>query len=926
MPLFLVLIFSAFVSCTNPLVNIFPETETVVEEAEEAEKAEKKVDVEVSFKVTGAYPEILAKKLTDSYKKSLVKDQNNNSNEGDVRSAFPTISDDISYTAVASAPGRESINGIWAEDNRSFVIPGLHIGYVWTITITMYDGARAIMSDTYTMDSPLSAESPLVDHEFILKPENYSGSGQVGLLMQVSKDVSSIEVTCDDDDWPIDHADLTDSGSYWTCDISTNSVHPSIPCGSYNIVIDFKAEDGLSLYTDFQTINIFSNMTTSNWVSNGDSGLVNSEGVYELNHETIESVYRTVFYVGTNSFENGDDTEGTGSVYKPLETITRACNIIADRGSGTKDYKIYVKGSITGEQTISSAITSDKAHSITIIGCTELDDNNLPQDVIIGNGSGNAALENSSTVPLTVKNLKFTGTTYGIRSIDAALVLENCEISGNTTYGVFICENLTVLNCKVSNNSGCGISLYNNALIENSEISNNQNGGIYIGEPDDECSVEINGCTISGNCSSIYGGGIYNFNTPLKIHNTIIENNSSEGSGGGIALWEVAEEGRFELSGTTVIRNNSSGIKGGAIWSQEVPIYIKDSVYIPAGEDNSNDVYFNSEDSKFVINGSLNLPAAAGGKAAYITPKYYTVGAVLIKGEEGISVADEVSKFSLAQQLSGTSTFFISNMGRLNTLELIVALDNGEADGTETNPANEEIYDAVKYSFVSNDNLKVSAVNPYESEGFTIEKLLVDDEDGDTTQRVVEDGFHTVTIRVSKAGYDSLDISRLVYVKIKPVKVQITGQLRGWYRVSDEKRPCAEQHFYLQAGNPNDEYDDVKDFNLIYGDDNGVGDGDHARNYYWWTPDDKNYVWLTSKSSTFYFWADLAYDWVTTYHMGKFDKNCTETTRTLAALKENKSFDSQDRNSSGEWDSSAWNRSRVWITVSLNDSEDPPES
>lgn len=923
MPLFLALIFSAFVSCTNPLVYIFPGTENVVEEAEEAEK---KVDVKVSFKVTGAYPEILAKKLTDSYKKSLVKDQKNNSNEGDVRSAFPTISDDISYTAVASAPGRESINGIWAEDNRSFVIPGLHIGYVWTITITMYDGTRAIMSDTYTMDSPLSAESPIVDHEFILKPENYSGSGQVGLLMQVSKDVSSIEVTCDDEHWPIDHADLTDSGTYWTCDISTNSAHPSIPCGSYNIVIDFKAGDGLSLYTDFQTINIFSNMTTSNWVSNGNSGLVNSEGVYELNHETIESVYRTIFYVGTNSFENGDDTEGTGSVYKPLETITRACNIIAARGSGTKDYKIYVKGSITGEQTISSAITSDKAHSITIIGCTELDDNNLPQDVIIGNGSGNAALENSSTVPLTVKNLKFTGTTYGIRSIDAALVLENCEISGNTTYGVFICENLTVLNCKVSNNSGCGISLYNNALIENSEISNNQNGGIYIGEPDDECSVEINGCTISGNCSSIYGGGIYNFNTPLKIHNTIIENNSSEGSGGGIALWEVAEEGRFELSGTTVIRNNSSGIKGGAIWSQEVPIYIKDSVYIPAGEDKANDVYFNSEDSKFVINGSLNLPAAAGGKAAYITPKYYTVGVELIKGEEGISVADEVSKFSLAQQVSGTSTFFISSMGRLNTFEVIVDLDNGEWDGSETNPENEEIYDAVKYSFVSNDNLKVSAVNPYESEGFTIEKLLVDDEDGDTTQRVVEDGFHTVTIRVSKAGYDSLDISRLVYVKIKPVKVQITGQLRGWYRVSDEKRPCAEQHFYLQAGNPNDEYDDVKDFNLIYGDDNGVGDGDHARNYYWWTPDDKNYVWLTSKSSTFYFWADLAYDYVTKYHMGKFDKGCSETTRTLAALKENKSFDSQDRRSDGVWDSSAWNRSRVWITVSLNDSVDPPES
>ena len=773
----------------------------------------------------------------------------------------------------------------------------------------MYDGTRAIMSDTYTMDSPLSAESPIVDHEFILKPENYSGSGQVGLLMQVSKDVSSIEVTCDNEHWPIDHADFTDAGSYWTCDISTNSVIPSIPCGSYNIVIDFKDRDGLSLYTDFQTINIFSNMTTTNWVSNGDSGLVNSEGIYELSHETIESVYRTVFYVGTNSFENGDDTEGTGSVYKPLETITRACNIIADRGSGTKDYKIYVKGSITGEQNISSEITSDKAHSITIIGCTELDDNNLPQDVIIGNGSGNAALENSSTVPLTVKNLKFTGISYGIRSNSAALVLENCEISGNT-YGVYTGGNLTVLNCKVSNNSQCGITLYNNALIENSEISNNQNRGIYIGEPDDECSVEINGCTISGNCSPSDGGGIYNFNTPLKIHNTIIENNRAENSGGGISLWEEAAEGRFELSGTTVIRNNSSGSEGGAIWSQEVPVYIKDSVYIPEGEDKANDVYFNSEDSKFVINGSLNLPAAAGGKAAYITPKYYTVGAELIKGEEGISVADEVSKFSLAQQVSGTSTFFISSMGRLNTLELIVALVNGELDGTETNPANEEIYDAVKYSFVSNDNLKVSAVNPYESEGFTIEKLLVDGVNGDTTQRVVEDGFHTVTIRVSKDGYDSLDISRRVYVKIKPVKVSVP-KVKGFITRGEDYRIALDVYLYIQSKNGED-YTDRQEIAHWTGVQNNDFNSEPST--------DDTPVTLTSKNSTFYFYTSNAIDgWNNNAVLGVINRGYSYTTRTLSDLKNSQSFDSQCVNSSGNTCSDSGMRAHYWFTATLKD-------
>ncbi|MBQ1870514.1 MAG: hypothetical protein II146_08595, partial [Treponema sp.] len=99
--------------------------------------------------------------------------------------------------------------------------------------------------------------------------------------------------------------------------------------------------------------------------------------------------------------------------------------------------------------------------------------------------------------------------------------------------------------------------------------------------------------------------------------------------------------------------------------------------------------------------------------------------------------------------------------------------------------------------------------------------------------------------------------------------------------------------------------------------------GDHARNYYWWTPDASNYVWLTSKYSTFYFWADQAYDYVTHNYMGKFLKDCDATTRTLEGLKANPNFDSGDRDGAGNANGDAWDRSRVWITVSLSDSTSP---
>ena len=61
----------------------------------------------------------------------------------------------------------------------------------------------------------------------------------------------------------------------------------------------------------------------------------------------------------------------------------------------------------------------------------------------------------------------------------------------------------------------------------------------------------------------------------------------------------------------------------------------------------------------------------------------------------------------------------------------------------------------------------------------------------------------------------------------------------------------------------------------------------------------------------------------TQYPVIKINKGCNETTRTLEDLKSNRSFDSQFRDGDGNWNDSAWNRSRIWITVSLNDSEEP---
>ena len=200
---------------------------------------------------------------------------------------------------------------------------------------------------------------------------------------------------------------------------------------------------------------------------------------------------------------------------------------------------------------------------------------------------------------------------------------------------------------------------------------------------------------------------------------------------------------------------------------------MKGSAYIPAGVggetgSGKNDVYLPARTIK--IAGKLTPPAACtDGIVATITPSSYTAGTQLIELDTGVtdtSLAEAAAHFAVTQPVNGTNLFFVSDEGKLATITPVFSFDNGEEDGTQTNPDNGKVYDVVKYSYLGDDNLKVSATNPYESEGFSI-TFLVDDNAGDLTDRVVTDGFHTLTIRVSKAGYGDKSIDNIGFWKRK---------------------------------------------------------------------------------------------------------------------------------------------------------------
>ena len=445
---------------------------------------------------------------------------------------------------------------------------------------------------------------------------------------------------------------------------------------------------------------------------------------------------------------------------------------------------------------------------------------------------------------------------------------------------------------------------------------NGNNSGTTLSVNKSGLEVTIADITITGG-NFTYGGGLAIDNGTVKLTDGArITGNSASVQGGGIY---IAQSASLSIVGSAQIDGNTSP-EGGAVYAKG-DFGISGSAYIPKGNSNSNDVCLCEDKS---INITESLSAHNESNPIMITLEDYTIGAIILKASDGSSVnlAEEKNNFAIKQPLDGTSLFYISDEGKLATFTPVFSFDNGEEDGVKTNSEDNIVYDVVKYSYVNYDNLKASAVNPYEAGGFAID-FRVDGTSGALTAQNVDDGYHTLTIRVSKTGYTTLNISRRVYVMIKPVKVQISEQLHGHYRIADEPSPCPDQTFYLQAENPDNEYSDEKSFYLIYHDDNGFNSRKHEREYKWWTPIEKNYVWLTSKTSVFYFWANKSHDYVKGYDMGKINKGCNETTRTLEDLKSNRSFDSQFRDGDGNWNDSAWNRSRIWITVSLNDSEEP---
>ncbi|MDD6486364.1 MAG: hypothetical protein PUF61_05415 [Spirochaetales bacterium] len=173
----------------------------------------------------------------------------------------------------------------------------------------------------------------------------------------------------------------------------------------------------------------------------------------------------------------------------------------------------------------------------------------------------------------------------------------------------------------------------------------------------------------------------------------------------------------------------------------------------------------------------------------------------------------------------------------------------------------------------------------------------------------------THTIKADFTGYCVNSVNKTVSVKMKPVKVTVPS-VTAFVTRDQGVRLFLSVELYIEG--KNDGTDTGRQTIKAWAE---TSDNSGYLSKTLTTNSSSNYVNLTDTDSTFYFYTSLADDTSdSAVSCGRVNKGHEETTRTLADLLGNQSFNSDYVNSSGNKCGNSGRRARFQFTVSLDDS------
>lgn len=369
----------------------------------------------------------------------------NQAKTDNAKSAVSVMNTDDFYYFVEASSDKGGSLTYGKDDVAKFTTSGSVLAFElplslgnWNITVGIKSESNDKICMSDSCKKTLTAEETAISHTFFLHPAQ-KGNGKLNLKMTVPSSgdciVDSVKAVCDDERWTsaVTASSITVSGGTATLSVE------SIPSGVYEVTFNFYKKSGsdeILLYTITQSVNVIDNMTTSFWKDGSSDSPIKTDGSFVLTEAQIKQKQRTILYVGDSSFADGSDTTGTGSAYAPFASFSKVCDYIKQNKNASADYKIFVSGTVIGNQSFLSVL-NDYANSITIEGCSGFDENGIPKDSLKGNSNTEPVLYVNSSVPVTIKKLLITGGNNetnggGIYNSGTLTLSSGCVVAGNT--------------------------------------------------------------------------------------------------------------------------------------------------------------------------------------------------------------------------------------------------------------------------------------------------------------------------------------------------------------------------------------------------------------------------------------------------------------------------------------------------------------
>lgn len=606
--------------------------------------------------------------------------------ENGAKAAIPTVPTGSQYYVIATKTGEAPIQKVATYNSTSkkyeFSL-GLTAG-TWTIEAVLKNDDTFLLKDSIT--KTLAEGDSVVTLSFFLKPLK-SGTGNIELTFGCDSSVVSSMKFKAFADAEVKRGDTKidpNSGFYTISNFGTSlSIKiTDVPCGVYDVTFNFY-KDSLLVYSTTQTINVFANMTTNKWASGTSDGPIDSDGNFKITSALTSNFARSTFYVDGSAI--GNDTNGTGSPYKPYKTLTKAVQTVNSKSSGGP-FTIYVK-SYDSPESVNSSIQINKNMNILVytntpgdgVGKYTLNRSSAFNDAVISvdiekevvisgikidGGGTEYSKDDSSGIRnkgiLTLNNCEITNCVAirsgaGIMASGTRLTLNNTNIYGNesTTGGGGIYINSGIVDFV----SGC---IGKNDATETATASNYSNkacigGGVYVysgctfnvGE---NASIKYNLCSTSVDNK---GSAIANVGGTVNIEGEISYNYSEDSSAAAISNARYDSGGGYLTFNNAKIHHNKQATEQySKIEHSGTSLTVKGSTWI-----DENSVIFLSSSNLVYVEGNLtpkNVAGVAQDYTSYISVSSPDIWQTVLRASSAEIIENNCNKFAIR---SGTGSY-----------------------------------------------------------------------------------------------------------------------------------------------------------------------------------------------------------------------------------------------------------------------------